>query len=146
MCKSLVKCKNCIKHLKKTLKTFFKTISSRIKVTSLLLLYFISFYWIIIHFKGDAYIFSCDQAALWMVQSLCLSVHPSLCLSVSPSVTPFSLRSHHQIIMKVSGVITKIQFNCFGTIILVWIDVWQWNDVQSLMLRSRGALWFFKII
>ena len=29
-----------------------------------------------------AYIFSCDQAALWMVQSVCPSVCPSVCLSV----------------------------------------------------------------
>ena len=30
--------------------------------------------------------FSCDQAALWMVQSVRLSVRPSVCLSVRPSV------------------------------------------------------------
>ena len=44
-------------------------------------------------------IFSCDQAALWMVHSVSLCV----CLSV----TPFSLCSHHCIIMKFSGVITN---------------------------------------
>ena len=38
---------------------------------------------------------SCDQAALWMVLSVC------------PSVTLFSLCSHHRIIMKFSGVITN---------------------------------------
>ena len=38
------------------------------------------------------------QAALWMVQSVRLSVRPS--------VTPFSLCSHHHIIMKFLGVIT----------------------------------------
>ena len=32
---------------------------------------------------------------------------PSLCLFVRPSITPFSLCSHHRIIMKVSGVITN---------------------------------------
>ena len=48
-------------------------------------------------------IFSCDQAALWMVQS----VRPSVCPSVCPSVTPFWLCSHHRIIMKFSGVITS---------------------------------------
>ena len=47
-------------------------------------------------------IFSCDQAALWMVQYACLSV----CLSVCSSVTPFWLCSHHRIIMKFSRVIT----------------------------------------
>ena len=52
-------------------------------------------------------IFSCDQAALWMVQSVRLSVRPSVCLSVRPSVTPFWLCSHHPIIMKFSGVITS---------------------------------------
>ena len=30
-------------------------------------------------------VFSCDQAALWMVQSVCLSVCPSVRLSVRPS-------------------------------------------------------------
>ena len=50
-------------------------------------------------------IFSCDQAALWMVFSVRLSV----CLSVCPSVTPFWLCSHHRIIMKFSWVITLDQ-------------------------------------
>ena len=66
-------------------------------------------------------IFSCDQAALWMVFSVRLSVCPSVrlsvrlsvCLSVRlsvcPSVTPFWLCSHHRIIMKFSGVITLDQ-------------------------------------
>ena len=59
------------------------------------------------------FIFSCDQAALWMVFSVRLSVGlsvcPSVCLSVCPSVTPFWLCSHHRIIMKFSGVITLDQ-------------------------------------
>ena len=42
-----------------------------------------------------AELFSCDQAALWMVQSVRLSV------------TPYWLCSHHRIIMKFSGVITS---------------------------------------
>ena len=59
------------------------------------------------------FFFSCDQAALWMVQSICLSVCLSVrlsvrlsvwlsvlsVLSVCPSVTPFSLCSHHRIII-----------------------------------------------
>ena len=45
--------------------------------------------------------FSCDQAALQMVLSVCLSV--------CPSVPPFSLCSHHRIIIKFSGVITNDQ-------------------------------------
>ena len=105
-------------------------------------------------------IFSCDQAALWMVQSVCLSV--------CPSVTPFWLCSHHGIIMKFSGVITNdrsdvhakgqgqrskvkvtevnTQLSRFRTVTPVWIQIWWWNDAQSLMLLRRGALLFFKVI
>ena len=113
-------------------------------------------------------VFSCDQAALWMVFSVCLSV----CLSVRPSVrlsvTPFWLCSHHRIIMKFSGVITTDQGNVhaksqgqrskvkvtevttqlsrFRTVTPVWIRIWWWNDAYSLMLLRRGALLFFKVI
>ena len=96
--------------------------------------------------------------------SVCLSVCPSVCLSV----TPFWLCSHHRIIMKFSGVITKDQGNVhakgqgqrskvkvtevttqlsrFQTVTLVWIHIWWWNDTYSLMLLRRGALLFFKVI
>ena len=106
------------------------------------------------------YIFSCDQAALWMVQSVCLSV--------CPSVTPFWLCSHHRIIMKFSGVVindksdvhakgqgqrskvkvTEVnsQLSRFRTVTPVWIQISWWNDAQSLMLLRRGALLFFKVI
>ena len=109
-------------------------------------------------------IFSCDQAALWMVQSVCLSVRPSVC----PFVTPFWLCSHHHIIMQISGVITNdrsdvhakgqgqrskvkvtevnTQLSRFRTVTPVWIHIWWWNDAQSLMLHRRGALLFFKVI
>ena len=108
--------------------------------------------------------FSCDQAALWMVFSVRLSV----CLSVCLSVTPFWLCSHHRIIMKFSGIITKdqgnvhakgqgqrskvkvtevtTQLNRFRTVTPVWIHIWRWNDTYSLMLLRRGALLFFKVI
>ena len=104
--------------------------------------------------------FSCDQAALWMVFSVRLSV--------CPSVTPFWLCSHHRIIMKFSGVITKdqamvhakgqgqrskvkvtevtIQLNRFRTVTPVWIHIWWWNDTYSLIMLRRGALYFFKVI
>ena len=110
------------------------------------------------------HIFSCDQAALWMVFSVCLSV----CLSVCPSVTPFWLCSHHHSIMKFSGVITTDQGNLhakgqgqrskvkvtevttqldrFRTVTPVWIHIWWWNDAYSMMLLRRGALLFFKVI
>ena len=108
--------------------------------------------------------FSCDQAALQMVFSVCLSVCPSVRLSV----TPFWLCSHHRIIMKFSGVITNdqrkvhakgqgqrskikvtevtTQLNRFRTVTPVWIHIWWWNDAYSLMLLRKGALLFFKVI
>ena len=92
------------------------------------------------------------------------SVRPSVRLSV----TPFSLCSHHRNIMKFSGVITndksdvhakgpgqrskvkvtevKTQFRRFWTVTPVWIDIWWWNDAQTLMLLRRGALLFFEVI
>ena len=106
------------------------------------------------------FIFSCNQAALQMVFSVCPSVHLS--------VTPFWLCSHHRIIMKFSGVITNdqrkvhaqgqgqrskvkvtevtTQLNRFRTVTPVWIHIWWWNDAYSLMLLRRGALLFFKVI
>ena len=113
-------------------------------------------------------VFSCDQAALQMVFSVCPSVRLSVCLSVCLSVTPFWLCSHHRIIMKFSGVITNdqskvhakvqgqrskvkvtevtTQLNRFRTVTPVWIHIWWWNDAYSLMLLRRGALLFFKVI
>ena len=103
------------------------------------------------------FIFSCDQAALWMVFSVRLSVCPSVC----PSVTPFWLCSHHPIIMNFSGFITLDQGKVhakgqghrghdpnflFRTVTPVWIHIWWWNDTYSLMLLRRGALLFFKVI
>ena len=109
-------------------------------------------------------IFSCDQAALQMVFSVCLSICPSVRLSV----TPFWLCFHHRIILKFSGVITNdqrkvyakgqgqrskvkvtevtTQLNRFRTVTPVWIQIWWWNDACSLMLLRRGALLFFKVI
>ena len=102
--------------------------------------------------------FSCDQAALWMVQSVCLSVCPSIrhtFLTMFPS-------SYH---MKFSGVITSdrsdvhakgldqrskvkvtevtTQLNPFQTVTPVWIHIWWWNDAYSLiMLRERCPIVF----
>ena len=107
--------------------------------------------------------FSCDQAALQMVFSVC----PSVCLSVRLSVTPFSPCSHHRIIMKFSGVITMVksdvhakgqgqrskvkvtevntQLSRFRTLTPVWIHIWQ-NHMHSWKQHRRGALLFFKVI
>ena len=112
--------------------------------------------------------FSSDQAAIWLVQSVRLSVRPSVRPSVRLSVTPFSPCSHHHIIMKFSGFITNdnsdvhakgqgqtskvkitevnTQLNRFRSVTLVWIHIWWWNDAYSLMMLSRGALLFFKVI
>ena len=85
-------------------------------------------------------------------------------MSVCLSVTPFWLCSHHRIIMKFSGVITKdqgdvhakgqgqmskvkvtevtTQLSRFRTVTPVWIHIWWWNDIYSLMSPRRGALLF----
>ena len=95
--------------------------------------------------------------------SVCSSVRLSVYLSVCPSVTPLWLCSHHRIIMKFSGFITKdqgkvhakgqgrrskvkvtevtTQLNRFRTVIPVWIHIW-WSDTYSLMLLRRVALLF----
>ena len=121
-----------------------------------------------VNYQYQLVIFSCDQAAIWLVQSVCLSVRPSVCLSVCLSVTPFSPCSHHRIIMKFSGVITNdksdvhakgqgkrskvkvtevnTQLNRFQTVTPVWIHIWWWNYAYSLMMLRRGALLFFKVI
>ena len=120
------------------------------------------------NYEMHYHVFSCDQAALWMVQSVRPSVRPSVRLSVRPSVTPFWLCSHHRIIMKFSGVITsdksdvhakgqgqrsKVKvtevttpLNRFRTVTPVWIHIWWWNDAYSLIMLRRGALLFFKVI
>ena len=110
-------------------------------------------------------IFSCDQAAIRLVQS----VRPSVCPSVSLSVChTFSPCSHHCIIMKFSGIITMVksdvhangqgqrskvkvtevntQLSRFRTLTPVWIHTWRWNHAHSWKQHRRGALLFFKVI
>ena len=49
-------------------------------------------------FKRCPIVFSCDQAALWMVFSVCLSVRLSVCLSVRHTfLTMFPSSYHHEI-------------------------------------------------
>ena len=111
--------------------------------------------------------FSCDQAAIWLVQSVCLSVCLSVCPSVLPSVchtffTMFPSSYHHEIFRsyyqwqkwrpckrsrsKVKVTEVNTQLNRFRTVTLVWIHIWWWNDAYSLMMLRRGALLFFKVI
>ena len=109
-------------------------------------------------------IFNCNQAVLWMVFSLRLSVCLSVRLSVCPSVKPFWLCFYHLIIMKFSEVVTTdqgkvhakgqgqkskvkvtevtTQLNRFQTVTPVWIHIWWWNGAYSFMMLRRGALLF----
>ena len=116
--------------------------------------------------------FSCDQAALWMVQFVRPSVRPSVRLSVCPSVRPSHLFDYVPIIVsswnfqellpvtevmsmqkvKVKGQRSKvkvtevtIQLNRFRIVTPIWIHIW-WNDAYSLIMFRRGALLFFKVI
>ena len=109
------------------------------------------------------HVFSCDQAALQMVFSVC----PSVRLSVRPSVrhtflTMFPSLYHHEIFrsyyqwqkwrpckrsrskVKVTEVTTQLYG--FRTVTPVWIHVWWWNDAYCLIMLRRGALLFFKVI
>ena len=112
--------------------------------------------------------FSCDQAALWMVQSVCPSVRLSVRLSVCHTFLTMFPSSHHPIIIKFSGVITSdksdlhakgqgqrskvkvtvvtTQLNRFRTVTPVWIHIWWWDGAYSLIMLRRGALLFFKVI
>ena len=55
-----------------------------------------------------------------------------------------ALKSLINIKAKVTEV--KTQFNCFWTITTVWIDMWQWDNAQSLMRHREGAPLFLKVI
>ena len=118
------------------------------------------------YFATDIFLAATKQLYEWYFLSVCLSVRPSVCPFVCPSVTTFWLFSHHHIIMKFSGVITRdqgkvhakgqgqrskvkvtevtTQLNRFRTVTPVWIHIWWWNDTYSLMLLRRGALFFLK--
>ena len=113
------------------------------------------------------WIFSCDQAALQMIVSVCLSVCPSRCLSVRPShlfdYVPIIVSSWNfqellpvtesDVHAKGQGQRSKVkvievttQLYRFRTVTPVWTQVWWWNDAYSLIMLRRGALLFFKVI
>ena len=107
-------------------------------------------------------VFSCDQAAIWLVQSVC----PSVCLSIRLShlfhhvPTIVSSWNFQELLpmtkvtsmrkVKVRGQRSRSQVNTqlnrFWTVTPVWIHIWWWNDAYSLMMLRRGALLFFKVI
>ena len=102
-------------------------------------------------FGSNSTIFSCDQAALQMVFSVC----PSVCLSHLFDYVPIIVSSwNFQELLPMTKVsrskvkVTKVttQLNRFRTVTPVWIHIWWWNDAYSLMLLRRGALLFFKVV
>ena len=105
-------------------------------------------------------IFSCDQAALQMVFSVCPSVRLSLCPSHLFDYVPIIVSSwNFQELLLMTDVRSMQKFKVkgqghrghdptfrFRTVTPVWIHIWWWNDTNSLMLLRRGALLFFKVI
>ena len=99
--------------------------------------------------------FSCDQAALWMVQSVRLSACDAF-FTMFPSSWNFQELLPMTKVMSMQKVKvrgqssrsqrSKPQINRFRTVTPVWIHIWWWNDAHSLMLPRRGALLFFKVI
>ena len=98
------------------------------------------------------HIFSCDQAALQMVFSVCLS-HLLYYVPIIVSSWNFQellpmtkVRSMHKV--KVRGKRSRSQRSQpnFWTVTPVWIQIWWWNDAYSLVLLRRGALLFFKVM
>ena len=97
-------------------------------------------------------IFSCDQAALWVVQSVRLSVRLSVCHTF---LTMFLSLYHHEIFssdyhwqeVKVRSPRSRSQRSKPNLAVTpVRIHIWPWNYVQSLMWHRRVALLFFNVI
>ena len=104
----------------------------------------------------------------WLFLAATKQLYERYFLFDCPFVPPFWLCTHHRIIMKFSGVITKdqgtvhakvqgqrskdkvtevtTQLNRFRTVTPIWIHIWWRNDAYNLMLLRRGALLFFKVI
>ena len=95
----------------------------------------------------DVSVFGCDQAALWKLLSVRLSVRSSECLSVRPSAcytffTMFLSSYHHGIFwsyyhgqtwcpckdqgqrLKIKVTQVKSQFSLIRTVTQVWIHIW----------------------
>ena len=94
--------------------------------------------------------FSCDQAALRTLLSVCLSVrllhlfhYVPIIVSSLPMTKVMSMQK-----VKVRGQRSRSQtpLSRFRTVTPVWIHIWWWNDAYSLIMLRRGALWFFKVI
>ena len=126
----------------------------------------ITYFRYIIFFLFSPKIVLCYFARVFLAVTKQLYKH--FFLSVRLSVCLWCFFHCHRIIMKFSEVITidrsdvhakgqgqrsKVKvtevmapLSRFQTVTPVWINIWQWNDVQSLMLLRRCALLFFKVI
>ena len=108
---------------------------------------------------SDLGLFSCDQASIWLVQSVRLSVRPYVRLSVCHTFfTMFPSSYHHEIFRsyyhgqkwcpcKRSGSKVKVtevntQLSRFRTLTPVWIHIWQWNHAHSWKQHRRGTYCF----
>ena len=97
----------------------------------------------------------CNQAALWMVQSVCLSVRPSHLFDSVPLIVLLwnfqgwllSTKVMSMQKVKVRGQRWRSQRSKPNLAITpVWIHIWWRSDVQGLMRHRRCALLFFKVI
>ena len=96
------------------------------------------------HFRHENFqALSCDQAALWMVQSVRPSVRLPVCCPshlfdyVSIIVSSWNFQellpmTEVMSMQKVNVTEVKTQFSRFRTVTPVWIHIWCWNDAQSL--------------
>ena len=118
-----------------------------------------------VHLSKSFYIFSCDQAALWVFMSvrlsICLSICPSGCLSYlfhcASSVIALLWDFQELLPLKKSDVHSKgqgqrsrsqrakqffPQCGRFWTVTPVWMNRWLRNYAQSLKWCRRGAIFF----
>ena len=106
-------------------------------------------------------IFSCIQAALWTVQSVCLSISLSVRHTFSQCfchhIMKFSCLDWSDVHTKRQGQRSKVkvaevkklilsQFWYFQTVIPVGIRKWQKNYAQSFKWHRKSVLLFFKVI
>ena len=98
----------------------------------------------------------CPFVRLSICQSVCLYVHLwHLFRNVHVIVSSWVITNYYKSDVhakgqgqrsKVKVTEVKTQFSRFHTVIPVWIQIWQWNDTQSLMWYRRGALLVFNVI
>ena len=97
-------------------------------------------------------VISCDQAVLWMIQSVPQSFCPSHPFHYVPIIVVITI-DRSDVYAKGQGQMSnvkvpevKTQCSRFRTVTPVWIHIWRWTDAQSLMRHSGGVLLFFNVI